>query len=62
MQQAIATVLRKSAGLFTGNGKPGAPALLGRRMDDLFVIAIGVVLALFFVAQVGWLILSRSHP
>jgi len=73
MHQAIATLLRKSARLFTGNGNPGAPAaanrtaalfstLLGRRSDDLFVIAIGVLLALLFIAQVGWQLLNRSHP
>jgi hypothetical protein len=72
MYQAIGTVLGKSASLLTGNRKLGAPAaphrraapfalLRGRRADDLFVIAIGVLLTLLFFAQFAWLMLSGPH-
>jgi len=70
--KAIDTALQKSASIFAGNSKSGASAahgltaafamVRGRRKEDLMVIAIGVLLALLFFAQLGWLILNRSHP
>ncbi|HYD05308.1 MAG TPA: hypothetical protein VEC60_06265 [Reyranella sp.] len=66
MYRAVSTAVRKPSRIFTRHGTANPSSRIhlamvrGRRKDDAAFIVIAGLLALLFIVQLGWVVLSKT--